>query len=95
MHQDMKQQRKSDFKKFKELWFLLFMLLFTLLHNVMAILMGENWSFIGYSILFLALYGSFRWLRLSVAFLRKPLSWGCLIGIYLAGVVVLGIFMVP
>ncbi|GEN52294.1 MULTISPECIES: hypothetical protein [Halobacillus] len=94
MHQE-KQQRKSDFAKFKELWFLLFMLLFTLFHNTMVILVGEGWSFIGYSILFLVMYALFRWLRKVVVFMRKPLSWGSLIGFYIAGVFVLGALLIP
>lgn len=93
--QQEKQHRKSDFAKFKELWFLLFMLLFTLFHNTMVILIGEGWSFIGYSLLFLVMYALFRWLRKVVVFMRKPLSWGSLIGFYIAGVFVLGAIMIP
>ncbi|SEH63655.1 hypothetical protein SAMN05192559_102408 [Halobacillus karajensis] len=94
MHQE-EQTRQNDFAKFKELWFLLFMLFFTLFHNVFVEVIGEGWSFIGYSLLFLFMYGLFRWLRKLVAFLRKPLSWGSLIVFYIAGVFVLSTFMIP
>ncbi|SFJ27432.1 hypothetical protein SAMN04487936_101501 [Halobacillus dabanensis] len=95
MHQDGKHQRRGDLTKFKEYWFLMFMLLFTLLHNFMVLLMGDGWSVVGYSVLFLLLYGLFRWMRRSVAFLRRELSWGALIGFYLAGVFVFGSILVP
>ncbi|MGP4060330.1 hypothetical protein [Halobacillus sp. H74] len=96
MQQDSKQPGpKSNFSKFKELWFLLFMLLFTVIHNVMDHLLGDSWNYLGYGVVFLVIYILFRYMRLSLPILRKQLSWGSLIGFYVAGVFLLGFIMLP
>lgn len=95
MQQESNQQAGSNFSKFKELWFLVFMLFFTIVHNVLDRMLGDSWNYLGYGFVFLIIYGLFRWLRQSLSFLRKPLSWGSLIGFYAAGVFVLGLILIP
>ncbi|WP_226579735.1 hypothetical protein [Halobacillus litoralis] len=96
MQQEKQQQKpRRDLAKFKELWFLLFMLFFTAVHNWMSFWLEEDWNIIGYGLLFLITYAVFRWLRLSFAIFRRPLSLVSLLGIYIAGIAVLGFIMIP
>ncbi|ELK44662.1 hypothetical protein D479_18054 [Halobacillus sp. BAB-2008] len=83
-----------NFRKFKEVWFLLFLLSFTILHNIADRIFKEDWNSTAYLFTFFLSYALFLWMRNSVHWLRLPLPISAWIGLYAAGMFLLGVVFI-